>query len=145
MGNPVRLHPKKQLMIYRVEKLTNVGLENPANTLSHHPFMQRCQRLVWVAPRPEAIGEPKKIDLVDSTKNLGHCALNDFVFQRRHTERSLATVRFGNINSAHRQRPVAPGMDPLTEILQTILQVLLVGPHRFPIDSRTRAPLLSAE
>ena len=102
------------------------------------PFMQRCQRLVWVAPRPEAVGEPKKIDFVDNTKDLGHRALDDFVFQRRHTERPLAAIRFRNINSAHRQRPIAPGVNPLAEILQTFLQILLVGFYRFPVDSRTR-------
>ena len=118
-----------------IQELTDVGIEHPANTLRHHARVQRCKRLVRIPPWPEAIGEPQKIDFVDGAEHLGHCALDDFVFQRRHAERPLAPIRFGDINATHRQWPVTSGMYPFTKILAVSpadsAHRCLPFPHRF--------------
>ena len=103
------------------------------------------QRLVRVPPRPEAVGEPEEVDLVDGAQHLGDRTLDDLVLQSRHAERALPAIGFRDVDAPHRLRPVAPGVDPRAEVLEVGLQVLLVVRHRDPIDSRTGLPLLSPE
>ena len=94
-------------------------------------------------PGPEAVGEPEEVDLIDGAQHLGDRALDDLVFQRRHAEWSLAAIGFRDVDPPHRLWPVASGMDPLAEVLEVDLQILFVGRHSYPIDSRARLPLLS--
>src|SRR5579862_5114359 len=132
-------------MVYRVEKLAYIGIEHPVHTLRHHCRVYCRQRLVRIPPGSKPVRESEEIDFVDGTQHLGDRTLNDLIFQGRHPERSLATIRFRDVDPAHRQWPVSAGMHPLAETLQVDLQILLVGDYSFPIDSRTRLPPQSTE
>jgi hypothetical protein len=98
-----------------------------------------------VPPRPEAVGEPEEVGLVDGTQRLGHRALDDLVLQRGHAERSSPAICLRNVDAPYRLWPVAPGVDARAEVLEIGLQILLVLRHRHPIDSRARLPLLAPE
>jgi hypothetical protein len=98
IGDPVRHHAQQPLVVDRVEEAANVGIEHPIHVLAHDRRMQGIERHVRVPSRPEAVGEPEEVGLVDSTQHLGHRALDDLVFQRRHAERPLAAVGFGNVD-----------------------------------------------
>ena len=101
--------------------------------------------LVGVSPRPEAVGKPKEVDLVDGAQHLGDRALDDLVFQRRHAERAPPTIGLRDVDAPDRVGPVASGMDPGAEVLEIAPKVALVVVHRDPVDSRTRPPLLTPE
>ena len=86
------------------------------------------ERLMRVPPRPEAVGEPKEVDLVDGAQHLGDRALDDLVLQGRHAEWSLSAIGFRDVDAPNRLWPVAPGVDACAEVLEIGLQVLLVRP-----------------
>ena len=113
--------------------------------LAHDRRMQGIQRHVRVPLRPEAVREPQEVGLVDGTQHLGHCALDDLVLQRRHTERPLTAVGFGNVDPPYRLWPVATGVDSFAEITEVIRQPLFVLRHGHPIDPSAGLPLLSSK
>ena len=145
VGDPVRQHPQQPLVVDRVEEAADVGIEHPVHALAHDRGVQRCKRLVRVPPRPEAVGEPEEVGLVDGAQHLGDRALDDLVFQRRHAEWTLPAIRFRDVHTPDRVGPVASGMDPGAEVLEIAPQAALVVVHRDPVDSRTRPPLLTPE
>jgi len=64
-----------------------------------------------VPPRPEAVGEPEEVGLVDGAQHLGNRSLDDFVLQGRDTERALPAIGLRDVNASNRLRPVASGVD----------------------------------
>ena len=94
---------------------------------------------------PEAVGEPKEVDLVDGAQHFGDHALDDLILERRHAERTLPAIGFWDVDTPDRLWPVAPGVDACAEGLKVGFQVLLIVRHRDPIDPRTRPSLLSSE
>lgn len=79
IGDPVRHDSQQPLVIDRVEEAANVGIEHPVHALPHDRCMQSIKRHVRIAPRPEAVGEPEEVGLVDGAQHLGHRALDDLV------------------------------------------------------------------
>lgn len=57
----------------------DVGIEHPVHALTHDRCMQSIERHVRITPRPEAVGEPQEVSLVDGAQHLGHRALDDLV------------------------------------------------------------------
>ena len=145
VGDPARQHPQQPLVVNRVEEAANIGIEHPGHALAHDRRMERRQSLMRVSPRPEAVGEPEKVDFVDRAQHLGNRALDDLVLQGRDAEWTPTAIGFRDVDTPNRLWPVAPGMDPYAEVLKVDLQVLLVVCHRDPVDSRTCLPLLTPE
>jgi hypothetical protein len=111
--------------------------------LAHERSVKCIKCHVRVPLRPEAIGEPKEVGLVDGAQELGDGTLDDFILQRWHAEWSLSPICFWDIDATHRLRAVAPGVDACAEVLEIGVQSLLIHLYRYPIDSRTHLPLLS--
>jgi hypothetical protein len=88
--------------------------------------VNRRKSLVWVPSRPEAVAEPGEIDFVDGAQHLGDRTLDDLVLQRRHAERSLPAIVFGNEDAPNRLWPVVLGVDARAEIPEIAFQILLV-------------------
>ena len=107
--------------------------------------MKRVKRHVRIPPRPEAVGEPKEVGLIDGTQQFGDRTLDDLILQRRHAEWSLSAIGFRDIDATHRFCSVAPGVDACAEVLEICLPSLLVHLNRYPVDSHTRLPLLAPE
>jgi hypothetical protein len=127
----------------RVEEAADIGIEHPVRVLAHDRRVQRRQSLMRVPPRPEAVGEPEEVDLVDGAQHLGDGTLDNLVFQGGHAERALPAIGFGDPDASNRLWPVAPGVHPRAEALEVGSQAPLVVRHR--VDSRTCLPLLPPE
>ncbi|WP_409997266.1 hypothetical protein [Bradyrhizobium cosmicum] len=56
-----------------------VGIEHPVDALAHDRRVQGGKRHMRIPPRPEAVGEPEEVDLVDGAQHLGYCALDNLV------------------------------------------------------------------
>src|SRR5438445_506531 len=116
----------------------------PVHLSRQQSRVQCIQRLMLAAPWPEPVRKSKKVGFVDSVQHLDRRALDDFVFQRRDSERSLPPVGLSDIHSTHRLRSVRSSLQPFDKILEVSLQLLAVVPPRLPVHTG-RSFLLQTE
>ena len=95
------------------------------------------------APRPKSVREAEEVRLVDGVEHLDGRALNDFVFQRGNTERSLPPVLLRDVHPANRLRSVRPALQPFGQVLEVVLQRLAVVLPRLAIHARRGLSLQS--
>src|SRR2546430_13787053 len=88
------------------------------------------------SPRSEPVRKAEKIRFIDGVQPLDRGALDDLVFQRRHSERSLPPVGLWYIHPTHRFGSVRPAFQPFGETLEVLLQFLAVVPPRLPVHAR---------
>src|ERR1700740_1400139 len=98
-----------------IEKVANIQIEHPVHFLRQQFRVERIQRLMLASPWPDPVREAEKIRFVDSVQHLDRCALDDFVLQRRYSERSLPPVGLRYIHSTHRLRSVRSPLQPFGE------------------------------
>src|SRR5437879_10520523 len=118
-----------------IEKVANVQIEHPVHLSRQQSRVERVQRLMLASPGPEPVRESEKVRFVDGVQHLDRRALDDFVFQRRNSERSLPPVGLGDIHPTHRLRPVRSSLQPMGEILEIVLEGLAVVPPRLSIHA----------
>jgi len=128
-----------------IKEAADVGIEHPGHPLTHQRRVERVECQMGVSPRPEAVGEPEEVGLIDGAEQFGDGPLDDLVFQGRHAERSLPSIGFRDEDPSHRLRPVAAGVDACVQVLEIRAQILLVRRHGHPIDSRAGLPSLPPE
>src|SRR5437899_12124090 len=87
-----------------IEKAFDVQIEHPVHFSRQQSRVQSIQRLMLAAPWSEPVRKTEKVRFVDSVQHLDRRALDDFVFQRRDSERSLPPVGLRDIHSTHRLR-----------------------------------------
>ena len=101
-----------------IEKAPNVTVQNPVHLLPRDRDVQRIQRLVLTAPRPEAIRETPEILLINLIEDCDHGLLNNLVLQGRNPERPLSTIRFRDIHSSRWLRSVSAAVNSAVQIGQ---------------------------
>ena len=72
-----------------IEKTFNVKIEHPVHFSRQQSRVQCIQRLMLASPWAEPVREAEKIRFVNGVQHLDRRTLDDLVFQRRHSERSL--------------------------------------------------------
>src|SRR5437879_7281420 len=127
-----------------IEKAFDVQIEHPVHLSRQQSRVQCIQRLMLASPWPEPVRKSKKVGFVDSVQHLDRRTLDDFVFQRRYSERSLPPVGLRYIHSTHRLRSVRSSLQPFGEILEVSLQLLAIVPPRLSVHAR-RGFLLQTE
>ena len=120
----------------RIEKAADVQIEHPVHLSRQQSRVERIQRLMLAAPRPEPVRKSEKVRFVDGVQHLDRRALDDFVFQRRDSERSLPPVGLGDVHPTHRLRPVRSSLQPFGKILE----ILSPGPRRSAATSPRPRP-----
>jgi len=106
------------------EEVTNVGVEHPVHLLRRDTDRERVQRLMRAAPRSESVRESEKVFFVDGVHHLDDRTLDDFVFQRRDSERPLPPIRLRDVRSANWLRPVGASLQPFGKVHEVALQIL---------------------
>src|SRR5882672_3147851 len=127
-----------------IEKAFDVQVEHPVHFSRQQSRVQSIQRLMLAAPWSEPIRKSEKVRFVDGVQHLDRRALDDLVFQRRDSERSLPPVGLGDIHPTHRLRSVRSSLQPFGKILEISLQLLTVVSPRLPIHA-WRGFLLQSE
>ena len=127
-----------------IEKAFDVQIEHPVHFSRQQSRVQRIQRLMLASPWSEPVRKSEKVRFVDSIQHLDRRALDDLVFQRRNSERSLPPVGLGDIHPTHRLRSVRSSLQPFGKVLEIPLQFLAVVPPRLPVHAR-RGFLLQSE
>jgi hypothetical protein len=86
---------------------------------------------------PKPVGAPEKILLVDSVQQIHHHLLYELILQGRNRDRSLLPILFGDIDSAEWLNLILAFLEPLMELPDPLLGVVLVLFVRDPVDTRT--------
>ena len=103
--------------------------------------MDRIQRIMLAAPRPEPVRKIQKVLFPDLVENLHHRRLYDFVFQRCDSQWPLLTISFRYPDSSRRFRLIGPAMDPYVEVDQSILQSVSIFLPRHSVHPFRRMPV----
>ena len=125
-------------MVQGVEEALDVHLQDPAPSHLHQASPQRLQRLMRRATRPKAVRAVQKVLLVDRLQHHRHRPLKHLVLEGRDADgpRRLA-VALRDVHPPHRGRPVRPGLDPVEQRLEVLLQV---APRTPPPSGRPPPP-----
>src|SRR6266404_6048134 len=142
--DPVLNELHKPLVRKAIEKAFAVQIEHPVHFSRQQSRVQSIQRLMLAAPWSEPVRKSKKIRFVDSVQHLDRRTLDDLVFQRRDSERSLPPVGLRDKHSTHRLRSVRSSLQPFGKVLEIPLQFFSVMPPRLPVHTR-RGFLLQSE
>ena len=91
-----RMGPKTTLSSLRSEVIrAGIRVKHPIHSLPENAGMEGVQRIVLAAPRPESVGEPEEVFLVDCFENRRDRLLDDFVLQAQNAQRTLRATAFG--------------------------------------------------
>src|SRR2546430_2842328 len=118
-----------------IQKAFDVKIEHPVHLPRQQSRVERIQRLMLASPRSEPVRKAEKIRFVDGVQHLNRGTLDDLVFQRRYSERSLPPVGLRYIHPTHRLGSVRSAFQPFREILEVLLQFLAVVPPRPPVHT----------
>src|SRR6266478_839013 len=127
-----------------IEEAFDVQIQHPVHFSRQQSGVQRIQRLMLASPWSEPVRKSKKVGFVDSVQHLDRRSLDDLVFQRRDSERSLPPVGLRDIHSTHRLRSVRSSLQPFGKVLEIPLPFFSVMPPRLPVHAR-RSFLLQSE
>src|SRR5437764_5244368 len=107
-----------------IQKAFDVKIEHPVHLPRQQSRVERIQRLMLASPRSEPVRKAEKVRLVDGAQHLDRGTLDDLVFQRRDSERSLPPVGPWYIHHAHRLGSVLPVFQLIGEIMKVGLAFL---------------------
>src|SRR6266404_172024 len=139
--NPVLDELHKPFVRKSIEKALDVQIKHPVHFSRQQSRIERIQRLMVAAPWSEPVRKSKKVGFIDSVQHLDRRALDNFVFQRRYSERSLPPVGLRDKHSTHRLRSVCSPLQPFGKVLEIVFQFLPVVPPRLPVHARRSIPL----
>ena len=89
IADPMFDETDEPFVTHRVEKRSDVDVDNPVHLRLGDPDRKRVQRIMLAASGPEPVREPQKVFLVDRIEHLHHRTLDDLVFQRSDPKRPL--------------------------------------------------------
>src|SRR5467141_1941809 len=118
-----------------IEKAFDVQVEHPVHFSRQQSRVQSIQRLMLAAPWSEPVRKSKKIRFVDGVQHLDRRTLDDLVFQRRDSERSLPPVGLRDKHSTHRLRSVRSSLQPFGKILEVSVNASTLLLRATPHDS----------
>src|SRR5207247_1647222 len=92
-------------------------VKHPAHLLPENAGMEGVQRIVLAAPRPESVGEPEEVFLVDCFENRRDRLLDDFVLQAQNAQRSFRAISLRNVGTSGRTRSVTSPVHLVVQVL----------------------------
>src|SRR5712671_1867542 len=127
-------------MGHGIEEAPNIRVEHPVHLLPENAGVESVQRIMLAAPRPEPVGEPEEVFLVDCFENRRDRLLDDFVLQAQNAERPFRAISLRNVGSSGRTRSVTAPVHLVVQVLQLLFEVLSVGLPRHAVDARRGVP-----
>ena len=99
VGHPMLNELHRPLVAQVVIEAADVRIEHPVHLLPLNTHTQCVQRLMWAATGTEPRRKALEVDLINLIEDRHHGLLNDFVLQRRDTQRALPSVSLRYIDS----------------------------------------------
>ena len=79
--------------------------------------MEGVQRIVLAAPRPESIGEPEEVFLIDCFENRRDRLLDDFVLQAQNAQGPFRAISLRNVGTSGRTRSMTASVHLVVQVL----------------------------
>jgi len=87
-------------------KKPDIRVKHPVHLLPENAGVEGVQRIVLAAPRPESVGEPEEVFLVDCFEDRRDSLLDDFVLQAQNAQRSFRAIGLRNVGTSGWTRSV---------------------------------------
>jgi hypothetical protein len=131
---PVFQKAEEPRVAHALEERGQICIEDPLDLGAGNPERQGIKRIMLPATRPEAITEAEEVALVNLIQYGDHGPLDDFIFQRRNPEGPLAPIRLRDVLPADGVSTIRLAVDPVMEVVETLLQVLPIFLPGLPVD-----------
>lgn len=106
---------------------------------------ERVQGVVRTASRPEPVGEPPKVFLINLVEDRHHELLDNLVLQRRDAQGTLPPIGLRNVDSPCGLRPIGPAVDSAMQVCKPVVQAGLILLPGHAIHPGSRMPLQRIE
>src|ERR1700746_51761 len=100
-------------MGHGIEKAPDIRVKHPVHLPPENADMEGVQRIVLAASRPESVGEPEEVLLVDGLESWRILALR--------------AISLRNVGSSGRMRPVTAPVHLIVQFLQLSFEVFSIG------------------
>src|SRR5260370_7027378 len=127
-------------MGHGIEEAPDIRVKHPVHLPPENADMESVQRVVLAASRPESVGEPEEVFLVDCFENRRDRLLNDFVLQAQNAQWPFRAVSLRNVGSSGGTRSVTAPVHLVVQVLQLLFTVFSVGLPRHAVDARRGVP-----
>src|SRR5260370_18479853 len=127
-------------MGHGIEEAPDIRVKHPVHLPPENADMESVQRVVLAASRPESVGEPEEVFLVDCFENRPDRLLNDFVRQAKNVQWPFRAVSLRNVGSSGGTRSVTAPVHLVVQVLQLLFKVFSVGLPRHAVDARRGVP-----
>ncbi len=104
-------------MGHGIEEAPDIRVKHPVHLLPENAGVEGVQRIMLAAPRPESVGEPEEVFLVDCFENRRDCLLDDFVLQAQNAQRPLRAISLRNVGTSGRTRSVTATVHLVVQVL----------------------------
>ena len=141
--DPVLDELRPAIVVRSVSKKPRMSqVEHPVHLLRVDPDVERVQRIVLAAPRPEPIREAEKV-LLRRSRSAPRPSLAGRSCPPAPSipERSLPTIGFRDVRPPHRLRPIRSSLQSMGQVVESFIQRLAVVLPRLSIHARRRFPL----
>src|ERR1700730_14754146 len=92
ISDPMLHELDQPVLIDFVETGLNVQIQHPVHFLLRDSDVQRIQRVMLAAPRPESVRKSLEVLFPDRVEYFPYRSLYDFIFQRRDSQWSLPSI-----------------------------------------------------
>src|SRR5438445_6052397 len=109
-----------------VETSTDLCIHSPGDVQLPTLLTQRVERLVLTVPRPEAVGKRMQVRREDGFQDHHHRPLDTLVLTAGLPSWPLLALFFLDPPPLDRRRPIPIGAQPLMQLAQVLVHVLVV-------------------
>src|SRR6516164_8742741 len=122
-------------MIEVIEESLDVGFYYIVERTELQLIRQLEDRVQGGSHRPVAIAARQEILLVDGLQYPGDRQLQQLILRGRYTQRPLSSIRLGYVLSPHQLCMVEVPLEPLNEVPDILVQILLVFLGAYPVNA----------
>src|SRR5262245_30615752 len=124
-----------------IVKALDIRIEHPVHPLPQDTDVESIQRIMLAAPRPEPIGKPDEVLLVDRFQNCRNRLLDDLVLQTQNGKPPLRSVRLRDVCPSSWMGAVAALVYAIVQVRKFLFEVFSIGLPCHAVDARRRVPL----
>ena len=132
--DPLAQHLTQASPVHVIDVSTQIGIQDPADTLLHAPRTYRVQRCLRASTWPKAIGAVLEVLRINRFQHQRHRSLDDLGRERGLADRALSPVVLLDPDALLGRYPVASTGQTRVHVPQVVVEVLGIQLGGHPID-----------